>query len=320
MSETPKPRRLTLWLLVALAVVLAIEIWVFLDDEDEVATAPGQELLAQVESEYNNIYVYREGPYVTMQFGLNDKIYTESKMAVGNERELPVPYTRLMTLGLAYADRSDAILMIGLGGGRTSWYLHKHLPAAAIHAVEIDPAVVELAKEYFAIREEAGFRVTEGDGRLALSRSDETYDIVLVDAYRGPYIPFHLLTRQFYELVEERMNDGGCVVQNIDPTSMVFDSAVATISAVFDHVDLYRALGNTVLVAYDGERKSAAELRERAQAMQAEHDFYHRLPELLGHLAVVPVMESAEVLTDDFAPVNYLKALDRHNRVRGAGE
>ncbi len=303
-------------LLGLLALVLAIEVVSFLNDDGEVAPAGGEELLAAVESEYNNIYVYRDGPHVTMRFGLNDELYTESKMVVGDELELPVPYTRLMTVGVVYADRLDDILMIGLGGGRTSWYLHRHLPAASVHAVELDPDVVRLAMEHFAIREEPGYRITEADGRLVLSGSEETWDLVLVDAYRGPYVPFHLLTQQFYELVRSRLNAGGCVVQNIDPGSMVFDSAIATVASVFDHVDLYRALGNTVVVAYDGPTKAVEELRERAAALQEEHGLHHSLPDLLRHRALVPLSEEARVLTDDFAPVNYLKALERHNQGR----
>jgi spermidine synthase len=312
-------RRLKPILLSLLLLVLAIEVVVFLSDDDQGSTK-GDERLAAVESEYNNIYVYREGPFVTMQFGLNDKLYTESKMVVGDELELPVPYTRLMTLGSVYADRMDDILMIGLGGGRTSWYLHRHLPSSSIEAVELDPAVVSLAKEYFSIQEEAGYQVTEGDGRLYLSRSDDTFDIVLVDAYRGPFVPFHLLTQQFYELVESRINDGGCVVQNIDPDSMVFDSAIATVSAVFDHVDLYKAMGNMVAVAYNGEKAELEQLRERAQALQEEYGFHHSLPELLKFFALIPLSPDAQVLTDDFAPVNYLKAVGRHNRMRGEEE
>lgn len=313
-------RRLRLILLSLLLLVLAIEVVVFLGDDDEVSTKKGDELLAAVESEYNNIYVYREEPHVTMQFGLNDKLYTESKMVVGDELELPVPYTRLMTLGTVYSDRMDEILMIGLGGGRTSWYLHRHLQSSSIDAVELDPDVIRLAKEHFSIKEEAGYQVFEGDGRLYLSRSDDTYDIVLIDAYRGPYVPFHLLTQQFYELVESRMNDGGCVVQNIDPTSMMFDSAIATVSSVFDHVDLYKALGNTVIVAYNGEKKDLGQLRERAQALQEEYGFHHSLPELLNFFALVPPSTEAQVLTDDFAPVNYLKAVGRHNELRAEDE
>src|ERR1700686_645898 len=87
------------------------------------AQAP-RTLLESRESLYNNIYVYQETPYVSMTFGFNRAIYTESIYNTNDDRDLPVEYTRYMTDSLAYPKQVKSILEIGFGGGRTAWYLH----------------------------------------------------------------------------------------------------------------------------------------------------------------------------------------------------
>ena len=117
----------------------------------------GRNLLEQKESLYNNIYVYEQPPYVSMTFGHNRRIYTESVYNTRDDRDLPVDYTRFMTASLMYAKDVHSILEIGFGGGRTSWYLHRFLPNVQVTSVELDPTVIELAKKYFGIKDEAEF-------------------------------------------------------------------------------------------------------------------------------------------------------------------
>src|ERR1700747_1655503 len=209
-------------------------------------------LLESKESLYNNIYVYQQPPYVSMTFGHNRRIYTESMYNTHDDRDLPVDYTRYMTASLMYAKDVHSILEIGFGGGRTSWYLHRFLPNVSVTSVELDPEVAALAKKYFGIKDEPNFHLVNQDGRLFLMHSTDKYDIVLIDAYRGPFVPFHLLTKEFYQIVKDHLAPGGVVGQNVEPSTMLFDSAVKTINAVFPHLDFSRANGNIVTLAYDG--------------------------------------------------------------------
>src|SRR6185295_2252103 len=103
-------------------------------------------------------------------------------------------------------------------------------------AVELDPEVVRLADQYFGVRPEPGFDIAVNDGRVWLTGADKKFDIVLVDAYRGRFVPFHLLTSEFYKLVAAHLKPGGVAVQNVEPSTMLFDSAVATIKTAFEHV------------------------------------------------------------------------------------
>jgi len=303
------------------------------------AVEDSRKLVESQESLYNNIYVYRTGNNISMTFGVNQKIYTESTYNTVDERDLPVPYTPFMTSSLIYPKKIDSILEIGSGGGRISWYLHRFLPKAQVTTVELDPTVVALAYKYFGIREEPNFHVVTRDGRIFLAGSKAKYDIILIDTYRGPFVPFHLLTKEFYQIVREHLADGGVMALNLEPTTMLFDSAVNTLHEVFPQLEFYDAKGNIVVIAYDGTPHSVSDLEQMASEREFAYSLRYDLREMLTHRfglkafnrlggkTVFDVVdrfgrstrgidENAKVLTDDFAPVESLKAIAKHNLER----
>lgn len=281
--------------------------------------AAERKLLVERESLYNNIYIYSEPPYVTLSFGHNGRLYTESIHNTKDELDLPVVYTRYMTAGLMYPKTVKSILEIGSGGGRTAWYLHRHLPDVPITTVELDPVVAELAQKHFGIKNEKNFKIATRDGRLFLRENKQRYDMILIDAYRGPFVPFHLLTKEFYLAIEAHLAPGGVVVQNIEPSTMLFDSATKTIQSVFDQVEFYLARGNVVTVAYDGPKRTLKELQGVADTRQAAYKLRYDLKSLLAQRRglspeVGTISADAKILTDDFAPAESLKAIEVHNR------
>ncbi len=270
--------------------------------------------MTKVESLYNDIYLYRQadGDYM-LSFGAKRLRYVESIVNPNDELELPVYYTQSMTAGLAYASDLKSAAIIGLGGGRTAWYTHKSVPDLAFTAVELDPDVARIANRYFKVRPEKNFAVEISDGRVYLTRTQAKYDIIMVDAYRGPFVPFHLLTTQFYKLVAEHLEPGGVVVQNVEPSTMLFDSAVATIKSAFDHVVFFGGSGNIVILAYNGPEKDDATIAKLAADRQAQYHFRYDLSEILSRRFTPEWNQATQPLTDDFAPVEYLKAITRHN-------
>jgi spermidine synthase len=281
--------------------------------------AKAQQLLVSKESLYNNIYVYKNDNLISIAFGFNKNIYTESIYNSLDDRDLPVVYTRFMTATLMYPKQIDSILEIGFGGGRTSWYLHRFLPNASITSVELDQSVIDLAHQYFGIKDEPNFRTINSDGRIFLANSKARYDIILIDAYRGPFVPFHLLTKEFYQIVKDHLNEGGVVAQNVEPSTMLFDSAVNTMNAVFPQTDFYLAEGNIVTVGYDGPELTDADLDATAAKRQEELQLRYDLHSMLAtrkRLAAnaSAISQSAKLLTDDFSPVESLKAIQQHNR------
>lgn len=271
-------------------------------------------LLESRESVYNNIYVFEQGDHVIMQFGKNTQFWTESVYDRSDPKALPVAYTRSLTVALAYPPDPKSLLEIGLGGGRTAAYLNIHMPELAIHSVELDPDVIELAEKHFDLRQNDHFTISALDGRLHLMRDKSRHDVILVDAYRGPFVPFHLLTREFYLTAQRRLSENGVLAQNIEPTTMLFDSAIATLASVFDNVELYPASGNVVAIAYDGPVQVQGDLMTRAQQLQARHGFKYPLTDILDKRHKLSGPSTADPLVDDFAPVEMLKSVERHNQ------
>jgi spermidine synthase len=83
------------------------------------------------------------------------------------------------------------------------------MPHAQIDVVELDPGVISAGKQYFGLRETDKVRFIESDGRVYLNRHKDTYDLILLDAFRELGVPFHMLTREFYALVKEHLAPGG---------------------------------------------------------------------------------------------------------------
>ncbi|GAA6212680.1 fused MFS/spermidine synthase [Hyphomicrobiales bacterium 4NK60-0047b] len=283
------------------------------------APLKAEKLLEKVESPYNTIYIYKQTPYITLAFGHKSRRYVESRRNPNDLTELPVEYTKSFTIGMAYPKNLNSFLMIGMGGGSTSWYLHKSLPKAKVVAVELDPEIVRLSRKYYGFKQNGkqseNFTISELDGRMHILRKKQKHDIIFVDAYRGQFVPFHLMTREFFTLAKKRLSQGGVMVQNIEPSTMLYDSAIATISSVFDHVDVYRGGGNIVAIAYDGEKKSIESLIDKATELQETHKFRYALPALIQKRAMLlDYNAKTKALTDDFAPVNMLKTIKTHNK------
>jgi spermidine synthase len=276
------------------------------------AAAVASDLLEKRESLYNNIFIFGDGNTVSMTFGQNKRYYTESAMQISDPGALIVEYTRFMTMGIAYPPKLERVAEIGLGGGRTVSYLSASLPDTGILAIELDKDVVDLAKKYFKFQETARLRTVVSDGRAFLLKDNEKWDVILIDAYRGPFVPFHLLTQEFYRLVKSRLNPGGVVVQNIEPSTMLFDSASATLKSVFSNVDLYDGGGNVVAVGYDGQPISQADLLARAGKVQERYKLRYDLTNLALERRVL-TKPAGKILTDDFAPVETMRAIEKNN-------
>jgi spermidine synthase len=261
--------------------------------------------IAHIETEYNDIFITKRRAELTMSFQLKGYDYTESVTNLKDTDDLPVKYTQNMTLGVIYPEEPKKVLMLGLGGGSISTYLGRHMPDLPIDTVEIDPGVITAAKQYFGIRETKLVRYLEGDGRVFLNRHKETYDLILVDAFFGGYVPFHLLTKEFYTLVKQRLTPTGAAAFNVHDGTKLYASTLLTLAAVFPSVHLYpTGQGEVITVATAAPAPDKEVLAQRAAALQERHKFRFPLPQLLARRSERRPSQKGELLTDDFAPVN----------------
>ena len=273
--------------------------------------------IARIETEFNDIFITKRRHELTMSFQLKGWDYTESVTNLRDPDDLPVHYTRFMPIALAYPETPAKILMIGLGGGSISTYLGRAMPDVAIDTVEIDAGVINAAKRYFGILETPKVKYLAADGRVFLNRNKQLYDLILVDAFHGGYVPFHLLTKEFYTLIKQRLAPGGAAAFNVHDGTKLYVSTIKTLNEVFPAVHLYpTGEGEVIAVATAQAAPADDVLKERAAALQQKHGFRYALPGLMAKRIPQPSLDKAELLTDDFAPVNLYDQIGREQKKR----
>ncbi|HYG95655.1 MAG TPA: fused MFS/spermidine synthase [Solirubrobacterales bacterium] len=206
----------------------------------------------------------------------------------------------------AAADRRPPgrIAILGNAGGTVARAFGRFFPATAVDAVEIDPELTELGRRYLDLRNPRMQTFAE-DARPWLERSEDGYDVIMVDAYRQPYIPFYLATREFFELTRDRLAPGGLVIVNVGHPEggQELERVLGrTMAAAFPRVLRYPIEEtNTLLVAGEGTF-SGARLRANLESLPAP-----LRPEGRRAAAALEArLPGGEVWTDDHAPVEWL--------------
>jgi len=182
-------------------------------------------------------------------------------------------YTRMMMSSLFVKPDPKRVLVIGLGGGTLPMALAQVLPQARIDTVEIDPAVVNVARRYFGYQTSPRQRVHQADGRAFVEqavREKRSYDLIMLDAFDYTYIPAHLMTREFLQQVKTLLSPGGVLAANTFASSDLYDRESATYQSVFGTYFNLRA-NNRVIFAVNGALPDDASLKLRA------HDWAPRL-------------------------------------------
>lgn len=197
------------------------------------------EVIYETESSDNYIQVTREGD--TVMLWLNDghaihSIYNPDELLTGG------PWDYFM-IGPLFVEQSnpasiDNALIIGLGGGTSSKQISVGYGPIPIDGVEIDGEIVRVGREYFAMNE-PNLNVIEQDGRYVLRTTTKRYDLISVDAYEQPYIPFQLTSQEFFGEVSDALTPEGVAVMNVGRTSTDYrlvDTMASTMKSVFDYV------------------------------------------------------------------------------------
>lgn len=160
----------------------------------------------------------------------------QSGVNLANKREWVYTYMYLLSLGIlatepGLADRPARVLIIGLGGGSFSDFLAEVYPRWQVDVVEINPAVIRLAKKYFPIDKRVN--IVEADGRAFLAKTKNKYDVILMDAFGEHYIPPELYTVEYFKLLKSRLVSGGLTLMNTWEGNPVEGQEIATLRSVF---------------------------------------------------------------------------------------
>ncbi|MGV3635183.1 MAG: spermidine synthase [Pseudorhodoplanes sp.] len=261
-----------------------------------------------VETTYNDIFVNKDKAELNMSFQLKGWDYTQSTINLTDIDDLPIAYTRQMTMAVVYPAELKRILMIGLGGGSISTYLGRYIPDVTIDTVEIDPGVISAAKKYFGIRESNRVRYLSGDGRVFLNRNKQPYDLIILDAFHGGYIPFHLLTKEFFRLVKRNLTPDGAVATNLHDNTKLYYSTILTLRSEFPDLHFYPSGEGEVITVGTLKPRDRDAVVRRAEQMQETYKFRFPLPQLVAKPLTDVDTSAGVMLTDDFAPADLYNA------------
>jgi spermidine synthase len=201
------------------------------------------------------------------------------------------------------------VAVVGLAGGTVARQFTAIDGPVAIDGVELDPKIVEVGRRFFAMTE-PNLNVIVADGRYWMATQQQKYDVILVDAYRQPYIPFYLTTREFFASAKEHLNPGGVLAVNVGRTRTDYrlvDALGGTLTAVFPNVfvlDAVHRFGNSVLFA-TAAPASLSSFESAAQA-QGNPKLKPIVDDALAEGNLRVMHPNGIIFTDDLAPVERL--------------
>lgn len=278
------------------------------------AVAADRQVLHREQSLYHTILVEAEPTRLCMKFSVRNNTRNQSCVDPHDPKRMVFGYTRMMMAALLVVPEPQTVLMAGLGGGTLATALAALLPDVRIDVVEIDPAVVKAARTYFDFQESERVRVHIRDARVFVKRAlqqGRQYDLVILDAYSGDYIPEHLMTAEFLDETRRLLVPGGAVAANTFATSQLYDHESETYRLVFGKFFNLRisTSNNRVILATNGPLPDKATLRANSQAWRPALGPYDvpitSYPRRLS--TKVDWNPTKRALTDQYSPANLLK-------------
>lgn len=270
------------------------------------AAPQGSRVLEEAETEYGYVQVV-ERPTGARWMELNEGQAIHSILPADRsyltgdywDEPLVLPFA-----GRSGTDPPRKLAILGNAGGTIARAYGHYFPQTRVDAVEIDGKLTELGRKWFDLRGPNLHTYTD-DARPFLRESDGGYDVILVDAYRQPYIPFYLTTREFFALCAQRLAPGGMVIVNVghpEDSDKLEQVLGRTLETAFAHVERDPSEPtNTMLIASDRPVSPAA-LRAAGPALPPQ--LRPLAAQTAGRLA--PRLPGGDVYTDDKAPVEWL--------------
>lgn len=276
-----------------------------------IKTSEGQ--IYERESSYNYIEVIETGGYRLLRLndgqGVHSMYHPEVISFDGPWMQfLAAPY---FNVGMAEDHPPERIAVIGLAAGTFARQATEVFGPVEIDGFEIDPAIIEVGEQYFGMTMPNLHPIAQ-DGRWGLAHSPYLYDIIALDAYRPPYIPWHLTTKEFFIIVREHLSERGVVAVNVGRAPedrRLVDAITATLSTVFSSVFVMDVPETFNSVVYATQQPTTID------GMYANYfaldQFKDTHPVLLRALERTitnqkPVSDGGLVLVDDLAPVEWI--------------
>lgn len=269
-------------------------------------------------SAHNHIAVEDKDGYRILSFNGS----METRLLMRNHLQGHFEYTEYFQMPLLWNPKAKRVLMVGLGGGSTQRAFAHYYPDITVDTVELDPAVSKVAQDYFAVKVTPKHQIHHQDGRVFLRRNTQVrYDAIVLDAYTsnryGSFIPFHLATKEFFQLAKEDLTPNGVLAYNVIGNYQgwradIVGSMYRTMKTVFPHVYHFPASDskNIVMIAAKQARPlNSRTLRDYMTTMRRDRPkvsptFWVRVLALRDKPP--PSAERSPILTDNYTPVGGL--------------
>ncbi len=273
---------------------------------------PTAGLIYEAESSYNYIQVLAEGEYRYLRLNEGQGIHsvyhpTELYYSGPWEQVLAAPYFNPAPYQPAELKN---LAIVGLAAGTTARQVTAAYGPVAIDGFEIDPKIVEVGRRFFDMNQ-PNLNVIVQDGRYGLDHSPRRYQVISIDAYRPPYIPWHLTTREFFSEVRAHLTDDGVVTINVGRAPndrSLIDALSATLLAVFPSVHVMDVPGSFNSILYATVQPTSV---DNLQANRLSLVQSHASPLILLAVQTAidnlqPTPTSGEVFSDDRAAIEWI--------------
>jgi len=269
---------------------------------------------------YNSLTIERNGSVVELRARSRRGEALESAVDLNDPLKLMVAYTRSLYAGVFFQPKPARVLMIGLGGAGFHRLFSAAYPDALLQSVELDPKVLELCETRLAFKPTAKTPVALTDGRMFVKRDKTQWDWIILDAFRGGFVPPHLKTEEYYRECAARLSDRGVFISNLHSGTELFHSDIKTIKTVFPQVVLFETAGRGNVIACAVKYRTPDMTKPEnwgsvensvAQVLAGRLDLVAIKEELME----IPAKQvaKARLLTDDFSPVEFLDAMKTNN-------
>jgi spermidine synthase len=266
----------------------------------------------ETESAYNYIQVAQIGGYTILRLNEGQGVHS---IYSPNTLKYDGPWEEFLVGPYFYANRKPtdikSMAIVGLAAGTAARQASAVYPGIQIDGYELDPKIVEVGQKYFGMNL-PNLTVHIGDGRLGLEQSDKKYDIIAVDAYRPPYIPAHMTTQEFFQIIASHLTDDGVLTINsasVPGDRRLINGLATTMGTIFPSVYTMDIPGTLNTMIFATKQKTIPE------------NFAVNLVALSNDSTVHPLListmqttfanmksgyETTTVYTDDHAPIEWI--------------
>jgi spermidine synthase len=225
----------------------------------------------------------------------------------GNNWVSDYGYIDVLEIAKKFYEEPGKVMVVGVGGGSVLKVFHRD--GWEVEAVEIDPVVTQTAYDWFGLEPAEG-KIHHTDGRQFFIQNEDTYDVVIMDAFGSSSVPFHLVTEEAFELIHSRLEEGGILAMNVEAVGwhdIIVHSLAATLAGQFAHVKVLPmeeppdTFGNVVIMASDRPLElDDEEFPLPSERWTLEYNQMHAW----DNAFIVDPVPGLPILTDDLNPVD----------------